>query len=501
MPYLRQSTAQTIRFGPCLDKTDGVTEETALTLAQADMRLSKDGGAFAQKSAAGNATHDSDGWYSTALSTTDTDTVGELILNVHQPANMLPVWLRWWVLEEAVYDAIYGAAAAGPLQPTVAGRTLDVSAGGEAGIDWANVGTPGSTVGLSATTVGVTTVNTDMVSEPPTAVVIADAVWDEILTGSSHNIATSAGRRLRQIEEAFVHANGVIAVVTDGHTFTLDAGAVATADYYIGDRLQITEGTGAGQSRVIVGYTAGRVVTLDSDYITNPDTSSLYEVDAADVHVSISDADLAQGFVATYTNPTTITLDVGARATADYYVGELIVFTHGTGSGQAREITGYTAGRVVTMSPALTVVLDTTTVWHIQAVVSIPEIVDEVWDEARAGHVIAGSFGEGVIVETNSDKTGYAIGVGGIAATSFAAGAINAAATSTDFIDEIWAKICEDQGNYTALQILSTLLSACAGVTAAATFKTPNGVSSRITATLNASQERTAITLNPSAGA
>ena len=113
MPFLKQSTAQTIRFGPCLDKGDGVTEETALTLAQADMRLSKDGGAFAQKSAAGNATHDSDGWYSTALSTTDTGTVGELILNVHQPANMLPVWLRWWVLEEAIYDALFGASAAG----------------------------------------------------------------------------------------------------------------------------------------------------------------------------------------------------------------------------------------------------------------------------------------------------------------------------------------------------------------------------------------------------
>jgi len=113
MPVLRQSTAQTIRFGPCLDKTDGVTEETALTLAQADMRLSKDGGAFAQKSAAGNATHDSDGWYSTALSTTDTATVGELILNVHQPANMLPVWLRWIVMEEDIYDALYAVSAAG----------------------------------------------------------------------------------------------------------------------------------------------------------------------------------------------------------------------------------------------------------------------------------------------------------------------------------------------------------------------------------------------------
>jgi len=113
MPFLKQSTAQTIRFGPCLDKTDGVTEELTLTLAQADMRLSKDGGAFAQKSAAGNATHDTDGWYSTSLSATDTNTVGELILNVHQPANMLPIWLRFWVFEEAIYDALFGASAAG----------------------------------------------------------------------------------------------------------------------------------------------------------------------------------------------------------------------------------------------------------------------------------------------------------------------------------------------------------------------------------------------------
>ena len=113
MPFLRQSTIQTIRFGPCLDKTDGVTEELALTLAQADMRLSKDGGAYAQKNAAGNATHDSDGHYSTTLDATDTNTVGELKLNVHQPANMLPVWDRWWVIEEAIYDLFYGAGATG----------------------------------------------------------------------------------------------------------------------------------------------------------------------------------------------------------------------------------------------------------------------------------------------------------------------------------------------------------------------------------------------------
>lgn len=48
------------------------------------------------------------------------------------------------------------------LMPTTDGRKLDVSAGGEAGVDWANVGTPGSTVNLSATTVKTATdVETD----------------------------------------------------------------------------------------------------------------------------------------------------------------------------------------------------------------------------------------------------------------------------------------------------------------------------------------------------
>lgn len=43
------------------------------------------------------------------------------------------------------------------LRPTTAGRKLDVSTGGEAGLDWANVGSPTTTVGLSGTTVKTAT--------------------------------------------------------------------------------------------------------------------------------------------------------------------------------------------------------------------------------------------------------------------------------------------------------------------------------------------------------
>lgn len=113
MPFLRQSTIQQIRFGPFLDFSDGVTEEVALTITQALRRISKDGGDFAQSGESGNSTHDEDGWYFDDLTAADTDTVGELILAVADPATHLPVWMRWWVIEEDIYDAIFGAAAAG----------------------------------------------------------------------------------------------------------------------------------------------------------------------------------------------------------------------------------------------------------------------------------------------------------------------------------------------------------------------------------------------------
>lgn len=55
-------------------------------------------------------------------------------------------------------DVSVGAYQSGltPLQPTTAGRTLDVTAGGAAGIDWANIENQAAAVGLTSTTVGTT---------------------------------------------------------------------------------------------------------------------------------------------------------------------------------------------------------------------------------------------------------------------------------------------------------------------------------------------------------
>jgi hypothetical protein len=106
MQYLKQSTAATLKIGPFIDDTDGKTAETALTIAQADIRLSKNGGNIAQKTEATSCTHDELGIYGCPIDVTDTATLGRLQLWVHE-SGALPVWHEYTVLPANVYDSLF----------------------------------------------------------------------------------------------------------------------------------------------------------------------------------------------------------------------------------------------------------------------------------------------------------------------------------------------------------------------------------------------------------
>jgi len=110
--------------------------------------------------------------------------------------------------------------------------------------------------------------------------------WDRILTGATHNIQTSAGRRLRQIEAAFdVHA-GTAQGSTAGNTITLDLGASSADNIYRGDRVVITEGAGAQEHGIITAYAgATRIATMAEDWLISPTTTSLFELVPADVDI------------------------------------------------------------------------------------------------------------------------------------------------------------------------------------------------------------------------
>lgn len=102
---LKQSTVKTIRLGPFVDATDGVTPETGLAGSMV-VYLSKNGGAFAARNSATAITHDRDGFYAVELDATDTNTLGDLIVEVSAPATHAPVFKEYFVAHENVFDGL-----------------------------------------------------------------------------------------------------------------------------------------------------------------------------------------------------------------------------------------------------------------------------------------------------------------------------------------------------------------------------------------------------------
>jgi hypothetical protein len=108
--FLKQSTASQTRWiGPFVDDVDFKTAETALSIANTDIKISKNGGASASKNS-GGGTHDVNGMYAVTWDATDTATVGELKYSV-KVAGALQVFGSYVVLEEAIYDALLAASA------------------------------------------------------------------------------------------------------------------------------------------------------------------------------------------------------------------------------------------------------------------------------------------------------------------------------------------------------------------------------------------------------
>lgn len=119
----------------------------------------------------------------------------------------------------------------------------------------------------------------------PSLAAIADAVWDEVLTGATHNVVNSAGRRLRQVEAAFVVATGTAQAGT-ASTITLAAGESATSEIFQGDRIIIVEGTGVGEHGIIIAYDGStKIATMSQNWVITPDATSVYDITPADVDV------------------------------------------------------------------------------------------------------------------------------------------------------------------------------------------------------------------------
>lgn len=226
--WLRQSTAVTIKLGPFVDDTDGKTAETGLTVSQADVRLSKNGGDMAQKNDTAACAHDEIGYYDCALNATDTGTLGRLRVMVAE-AGALPVWADFMVVPGQVWDSLFGADRLQVHADEITAGLITAEAIAAGAIDADALATDAvseiqsglataaaleTVAGYVDTEVAAIKAKTDGLPSDPadqsaveaaiTAAVsgIADAVWDEALSG--HATAGSAGEALAGIDLAGV---------------------------------------------------------------------------------------------------------------------------------------------------------------------------------------------------------------------------------------------------------------------------------------------------------
>jgi len=205
---------------------------------------------------------------------------------------------------------------------------------------------------------------------------VADAIWDEILTSGTHNVAYSAGYRLRCLVLRQGQAQG-----GSTNSITLAAAESATNHIFNENIISLISGTGAGQTRLISEYDGGtKVAIVDKPWFTAPNATTFYEI-LPFSSIMLLDHGIAQAGAAT-----SITLATTASATNDMYIGSVVYISSGTGLGQVRLITDYDGGtKVATVTDAWTTNPDVTSVYKVLPVGRV--IVESL--SAAAGDAIA----------------------------------------------------------------------------------------------------------------
>ncbi|MCP4259103.1 MAG: hypothetical protein GY774_16580 [Planctomycetes bacterium] len=121
---------------------------------------------------------------------------------------------------------------------------------------------------------------------------ITDKVWDEVLTGATHNVNNSAGKKLRQAADVSGYSGTVNDASATTTSFIIDSGASAIDDFYIDQTFIFTDGALEGQARIILTYTgATRTVTFDEALTSAPANGDGIQIMADHVHSAAQIAD------------------------------------------------------------------------------------------------------------------------------------------------------------------------------------------------------------------
>ncbi len=263
--------------------------------------------------------------------------------------------------------------------PTTTGRSLDVSAGGEAGVDWANVGSPTTAVDLSGTDIQLcdtVTTNTD-VRGTDSAALASVCTEGRLAELDAANLPSTTDDTLTDTAElgaaVGVSLSADIAAVKNDTALTL----VDTAD------MQPKLGTPATDvSADIAAVKGDTAATLTDTGTTIPGTITTLQSDTDDIQTRLPAALTGAGLmssdmtaISTSTDaadkleasaevlitgvaegvPTTTTMPTDLTDADDNFNGRLLTWTSGALSGQQTDITNYANTNGVLTFTAVTV--------------------------------------------------------------------------------------------------------------------------------------------------
>lgn len=313
MQWFKQSTAASLIVGPILDST-GIEYASAVI---GDLSLSKNGGTLTALASAATLTYIANGYYTLALTTGNTDTLGRGEISCNKATYQMPP-RELMVLPATVYDALVTNATTavgglGDIQ-RMAGTALtarDIGASvllssgtgtgqvklssGYVAPNWGDVGNPTTTVSLTGTTIASTqkvdvdtiktnpVVNGGTVTFPSNATLASTTnITAGTITTASAVTAVSTGgitRASLAADTGLQSARSNTAQAGGSASITLDASASSTTDYYKGLLIYLTGGTGVGQGRLVTAYNGTtKVATIAPAWATNPDNTSTFAI-------------------------------------------------------------------------------------------------------------------------------------------------------------------------------------------------------------------------------
>jgi len=216
---------------------------------------------------------------------------------------------------------------------------------------------------------------------PPTVAAIADGVWDELTT--DHIAVNTFGQRLS------VSETGTAAAATST-TLTLDAGSSELADFYNGCILVITAGTGAGQSRIIEDYAVTTNVATVATWVTTPSTDSVYYIVPFGTIPGTSAPTAAQVADAVW-NELITGHDSAGMAGSQLWTNINAIASDSIKVESSIDVIESRASQII--SDTTEIFSDTTAIEAFGTPPTVAAIADGVWDELITGHNSAGKAG------------------------------------------------------------------------------------------------------------